>query len=105
MEPLPVVPLLGLCPFELPLLPLLEPGEPGPVELESGAMPVPVVLSVLLLVASPSLVPVVSELFALVASFAGRSWLHAMSTQANAERNTAKRSRIILIPFVTHARK
>ena len=79
---LPVLPLLGLEPVELllPLL-LLDAGESAPGELESGTISVPVVLSfgrLLPMVAlSPVPVPLLSALFALLASFAGRSWLHA----------------------------
>jgi len=79
--------------LELPLLPLPEPGEP-----ESGAMSVPVALSfgVLLPVGVPSPAPVVSAPFALLASFAGRSWLQAVIARPKVETNTAVFSRNIV---------
>jgi signal-induced proliferation-associated 1 like protein 3 len=96
--PVPVLPVPVLpVPVPVPVLPvLLEPGEPDPVELESGAMPVPMVL--------PSVLPVVvfegSASFALLASFAGRSWLHAARAKPKAETNTATCSRTIVYPFM-----
>ena len=84
------------------MFPLLEPGEPGPVEVESGAMSVPVVssLGLLLPVGAPPVL-VVSASFALLASFAGRSGLHATSTRPRVEARIAICSRTIFCPFVT----
>ena len=95
-----MLPLWGLEPVEL-LLPLLvlDAGESAPGELESGASSVPVVLSfgrlLPMVPLSPVPVPVLSALFALLASFAGRSLPHATRAKPKVETSTATCARTI----------
>jgi hypothetical protein len=51
------------------------------------------------MVDSPAPVAVLSSLFALLASFAGRSWLHATRARPKVENSIATFNRIIFLPF------